>query len=294
MKYQVSGILPATATPFDKDGRFNRDALIRLLEWNLSEGADGFFLGGSSAECFLLTEEERISIFEAASVFLSKTELIAHVGAISTGEAVRYAKEAKRMGYHYLAATPPYYYSFTAGQIADYYYDISRAADLPVLVYSFPGNTGKTFDLANPLIVEMFRSEAIFATKHTSMDLLQLERLRELCPDLVILNGYEETVLPALSLGADGAILASGNFAVRYFRKLYEAFQASDIITAKALQHKANHMMSVMYKNSLTASVKHSVGRFGIDIGLPRKPFTPLTAGEAAKLDIAVDACLKD
>lgn len=54
----------ASATPFSKEGEINEKALKLLWERNLAEGADGFFIGGSSGECFLLSREERVHSFE--------------------------------------------------------------------------------------------------------------------------------------------------------------------------------------------------------------------------------------
>ena len=93
-KEQLGGLYSASITAYDASGRIDGAALQRVMERNWKEGAAGFFVGGSSGECFLLTEGERVEVFEAASAFAGRTNLIAHVGAISTDEAVRYAKAA--------------------------------------------------------------------------------------------------------------------------------------------------------------------------------------------------------
>ncbi len=62
-KEQLGGLYPATVTAYDAAGRIDAAAQQRVMERNLAEGAAGFFVGGSSAECFLLTEAERKSHF---------------------------------------------------------------------------------------------------------------------------------------------------------------------------------------------------------------------------------------
>ena len=61
--------------------------------------ANGFLIGGSSAECPLLSHAEREEGLAAASAYhdRTKTHLIASVAAISTEEAVAYAKTAKEL-----------------------------------------------------------------------------------------------------------------------------------------------------------------------------------------------------
>ena len=40
----------ASITPFDQKNQLNEQALKQLWDRNLAEGADGFFIGGSSGE----------------------------------------------------------------------------------------------------------------------------------------------------------------------------------------------------------------------------------------------------
>ena len=87
----------ASITPFDGNNQINDSAMRQLWDRNLAEGADGFFIGGSSGECFLLSREERVHTFELAGEYTDRTEMFAHVGAISTEEAIFYARKAKEM-----------------------------------------------------------------------------------------------------------------------------------------------------------------------------------------------------
>ena len=62
---ELKGIVPALITPFDRDGSVNIEELKKLVKLLLSEGADGFYVTGSTGECFLLTDEERTRITAA-------------------------------------------------------------------------------------------------------------------------------------------------------------------------------------------------------------------------------------
>ena len=136
-KQELAGIYVASITAYDQAGNVDAAALQKLMQRNINEGAAGFFVGGSSGECFMLTEAERVQVFEAAAAYAGKTNLIAHVGAIGTAEAVRYAKAAMGMGYDVVAATAPFYYGFSPKEVCRYYYDIAEASGSPVLIYNF-------------------------------------------------------------------------------------------------------------------------------------------------------------
>ena len=63
---------------------------------------------------------------------------MASVAAISTDEAVEYAKTAKELGYDAMISTVPYYYKFGMKAISEYYNMLREAVDLPLFLYNFP------------------------------------------------------------------------------------------------------------------------------------------------------------
>ena len=286
MKKQLAGqIYPASITPFDSQNRIHASALRSLFDLNLRQSAPGFFIGGSSGECFLMSEDERLMLFEIAAEYKDRAILFAHVGAISTDQAIRYARRARDLRYDAIAATPPYYYGFDARAICQYYYDIAQAAGMPVLIYNFPGNTGKEFDLGNPHYQELFRSGAILGVKHTNQVVYQLERIKHLNPNLLVFDGYDETMSAGLILGADGAIGSTFNFMYPHYRKLYDAFLACDWEETKRLQIKANNIMEALVRVGLFPAIKYILTRMGIDAGLPRRPFLPLSDEDKLYVD---------
>lgn len=291
-KEQLGGIYSASITAYDASGRVDGAALQRVMTRNLGEGAAGFFVGGSSGECFLLTEAERVEVFEAAAAFRGKTNLIAHVGAISTAEAVRYAKAAMSMGFDFTAATAPFYYGFSPREICRYYYDIAEASGAPVLIYNFPGNTHKEFDVANPDYIQLLRSGAILGVKQTNYNLFQMERILNLNPDLIAFNGYDETMVAGQALGCIGSIGSTFNMMLPHYKKIFDLFEAGDRAAALELQHRANNCMEAMCRVGLIPAIKYELSRQGYPVGDPRAPFSPLTQEQKDYLDGVLDRYL--
>lgn len=285
MGKNLLGIYVASITPFTADGSINGEAMTALMNRNLEEKADGFFIGGSSAECFLLSHEERIQTFEIASQFKDKTNLIAHVGSLSTGESIQFAKEAKRLGFQRISATPPLYYGFSSEEVCSYYYDIYKAVDMPLIVYNFPGNTKREFNLADPNYRELFCSPAIGGVKHTNQVVYQMERFMELNPELDIFNGFDETMVAGLALGANGSIGSTFNCMLPHYRKVFDTFVSGDVAGARELQHKANNIMEAFCNVGLIPAVKYVLRTQGIDAGMARKPFKELDDAAKAYVD---------
>lgn len=289
---RLGGVVPATVTPFTPDEKINAPAMLDLMRWNCGQGVDSFFIGGSSAECFLLSPEERKETFRIAADLRDDAYLIAHVGAISTREAEDYARCAARLGYDAVAATPPFYYGYGSREICSYYYDLAQAAGKPVIIYNFPGNTGKNFDLDDPNYIKLLQSGTILGIKHTNQVVYQLERLKHINPELIMMNGFDETMVAGLALGADGSIGSTFNFMYPHYRRIYDAFKAKQLEEALALQIKANNIMSALCAVGLIPAIKYVLTTMGVDAGVPRRPFQPLSGEQKRCLDEVLEANL--
>lgn len=290
----LSGVVPASVTPFDEQGKVDAQALLRLLRWNMAQGAESFFIGGSSAECFLLTYGERVQMFMAAAELKDEVFLTAHVGAIGTDEAVSFAREAAALGFDAIAATPPFYYGFGSREVYAYYADIAQAAGMPVLIYNFPGNTHRPFNLSDPVTQKLFKSDFIMGVKHTNQEVYQLERIRALNPSLTLMNGFDETMVAGLALGAAGNIGSTFNFMYPHYRRIYDLFRAGRIDEARALQVKANNIMAALCDVGLIPAIKWVLNDMGVPVGEPRRPFIPITEEQGRRLKAVLEENLEN
>ena len=281
----LGGVVPATITPFHEDESIDAKALEQLMNWNLDQGVESFFIGGSSAECFLLSPEERKETFRIASQFSDRAYLTAHVGAISTREAEDYARCAAALHYDAVAATPPFYYGFNSTDIYHYYEAIAQAAGIPVVIYNFPGNTGKPFDLNDPVTQKLFQSDFIMGVKHTNQVVFQLERIKALNPNLIVMNGFDETMVAGLALGADGSIGSTFNFMYPHYKKVYDLFLKHQIEEARSAQIKANNIMAALCDVGLIPAIKYVLTTMGIPAGVARRPFRMPTEAQKQMLD---------
>jgi len=282
------GLYVAAMVPFDGDNRIDDDVVRQLIERGLDEGASGFFVAGSSGECFSLTPEERIHLFEVFSEYKDTCTLFAHVGACATQEAVRYAKAAVELGFQRIAATPPLYFGYSSKAVAGYYDAIADAAGMGVFYYNIPMNTHRALDLYDADTRAMFASGSIAGIKHTNLDIYEMERLRSLNPQLKCFGGFENEMVAFLAMGCDGFIGSTFNFMLPHYLKIYQAFNGGDIDGARQLQVKANNVMEAVMAAGLFPSIKHIMNKAGYCVGPMRPPFQALTAESAAHVDEVV------
>ncbi len=284
----MEGMYVAAIVPYDHNGNIDDAGIRRLVEHNLDEGAVGFFVEGSSGECFLLTPEERLHLFEIFAEYRDRCTLFAHVGSCGTDEAVRYAKAVKQMGYQRVAATPPIYFGYSPAAVAGYYDDIAAAIGEGVYYYNIPMNTHRTLDLNNADTRAMFASGSIAGIKHTNLDLYEMERLRAIDPSLKVFGGFENLMIAFMAMGCDGFIGSTFNFTLPHFTAIMQAFEAGDMDRARELQARANNVMEVIMREGLFPSIKHMMGVRDFEVGLVRKPFLPLDVQAAARVEQVV------
>lgn len=283
MKNKLTGIIPALLTPFDENGNINTDALERLIDWNIEKGVNGFYVGGSTAEAFLLTESERNLVYEvAAKAAGGRVPLIAHVGSISTDQAIRFAKTAERLGYDAVSAIAPFYYKFSFAQIRQYYFDIAGATGLPMIIYNFPNFSG--VNLTVEQVAEFFADERFIGIKHTSNDFFSLEQFKKRFPDKTVLNGFDEMLLAGLSMGADGGIGSTYNLMAEKYIELIRLFRAGQTDRALVIQDECNRIIRALCRVGVMEGEKEVLCQLGFAFGGARRPFSELTAEQKAFL----------
>ena len=276
MDEKFKGIFPALLTPFDKNDRVNTQVLCELVDYNLKKGVNGFYVGGSTAEAFMLSEEERLLVMKTVSERAKgKCTLIAHIGCISTAQAIKFAKAAQEMGYDAVSSVAPFYYKFSFREIKKYYFDILNAVELPMLIYNFPAFSGVNLTIDN--IKEFLNNERIIGVKHTSNDYFALEQFKTAFPGKVMYNGYDEMFLAGLSMGADGAIGSTFNFMAEKFIKIRQLFLQNDVEGAQKIQREANAIIQALCKVGVMQGEKAVLDALGFDFGSARAPFEPLT-----------------
>ena len=118
----LDGIFTALLTPFDQNDRVNEKALERLVKFNLEMGVTGFYVGGTTAEAFMLSTEERKQVMDVVAATAPESTLIAHIGSLDVNEAVELGNHAKKLSYDVLSSVAPFYYKFHFNEIKNYYF----------------------------------------------------------------------------------------------------------------------------------------------------------------------------
>jgi len=266
-----NGIFTALLTPFDENDRINEKELEKLVKFNLSMGVTGFYVCGSTAEAFLLTEKERMQIMEVVKATAANATLIAHIGSLNEREATKLAIHAKEHGYDAISSVAPFYYKFSFDEIKNYYFRLADAAELPMLVYHFPAFSGVNMGINE--MGQFLNDSRFLGIKYTSNDFFTLERCKSSYPKKLVYNGFDEMFLAGLSMGADGGIGSTYNFMANKFVEIKRLFEDGNIKGAQAIQNEANEIIAVLCSIGVMQAEKEVLNQLGFNFGICRHPF---------------------
>ena len=273
---KFTGVMSALVSCIDENENVKEDSMRRLMNWHLKEGFSGFYLTGGTGEGPVLQKSTRMKIAEIAKDEAgSRCKLIAHVGAIDLKTATELAKHAGQIGLDAISSVPPFFFGYGEAQIADYYKALSDASGLPVLMYASPlAGVNITWNM-----VDRFMDiPGMIGLKWTSHDYFTMHRIKSLRGgNINVINGPDELLLCGLTMGADGGIGATYNVMPKLFTRIYNAYQAGDLETARQAQFQVNRLIEVLAQFGVVCGIKDMLCMIGYDCGYqvyPQKRFT--------------------
>lgn len=286
-KVDIKGIIPAFITPFKADGSLNTDAAKAHANRLIEKGANSLYVGGSSGEMILLSNEERKALLEAVIDAVPENfPIIAHIGAANPVDAYELAQHAEKAGAAAISSVAPFYYKYNFKEIKYYYEKIGSLCNLPMIVYNIPALSGA--NLSIPQIKELLALDCVGGMKFTCSDFYAFERVRNAFPDKLLYNGSDEIILSGLAMGADGGIGTTYNVLVSKFAELYKLFKENKMEEALAMQHNINEAIEQILSFNLLPAIKSLVRACGCDCGNCRDPFETLSADQEKALIEAV------
>ena len=283
---RFEGIYTPIVTPYRADFSIDETGFAGQIENLIASGVHGIVVAGTTGEYYAQTADERIRMMEVArDVIAGRLPLVVGTGAIRTEDSVMFAEAAKARGADaLLVATPPYAYP-TGREIALHALAIDRAANLPIMLYNYPGRMSVNMD--EETLDRLGRSPNFCAIKESSGDVNRLHMLARDYPHIQLSCGMDDQALEFFAWGARSWVCAGSNFAPQAHIALYEACAVrGDFTTGRAVMSAMLPLMAVLEQGGkFVQSIKYGLSLRGIDAGPPRKPLQPLNKDDKRALD---------
>ena len=282
---QFEGIYTPVITPYHSDFSLNQDALEATINRLIEAGVHGLIIAGTTGEYYAQSSDERVEMMSIAhEIIAGRRPMIVGTGAIRTEDSILYAKAAKKAGADaLLIATPPYAYP-TGREIALHALAIDRAADLPAMLYNYPGRMCVNMD--EETLDRLGRSPNFCAIKESSGDPNRLHMLARDYPHIALSCGMDDQALEFFAWGARSWVCAGSNFAPEAHIALYQSCAVDGNFTkGRAIMSAMLPLMRVLEQGGkFVQCIKYGLTLRGIDAGPPRKPLQPLNKDDKRQL----------
>ena len=284
--FNVEGIYTPVVTPMTADHAVNWDALAKIVENLIDKGVHGVISGGSTGENYAQTVEERIAAaLFTKDVLNGRVPLVVGTGAMMTPDSIALATAAREMGADaILLATPPYSVP-TERENALNALAIDKAADLPVILYNYPGRMG--VHMGEEFLDRVGRSRNICAIKESSGDINRVHLLARDYPHIQLSCGMDDQALEFFVWGARSWICAGSNFLPEEHIALYQACAVEgNFDKGRRIMSAMMPLMRILEQGGkFIQCVKHGVTMNGIDAGRMRPPLKGLNKDDKRALE---------
>ena len=282
---QFEGIFTPIVTPYYNDFSLNGNALAETVEHLIAAGVHGIVVAGSTGEYYAQDPEERLEMMtRCAGLINGRVPIVIGTGAIRTEDSIMYAEAAKKAGADaLLVATPPYAYP-TGREIALHALAVDRAANLPIMLYNYPGRMSVNMD--EDCLDRLGRSPNFCGIKESSGDINRLHLLARDYPHIALSCGMDDQALEFFAWGARSWVCAGSNFAPKAHIALYEACVIEgDFTKGRAIMSAMLPLMRTLEQGGkFVQCIKYGLTLRGIDAGPPRKPLQPLNKDDKREL----------
>jgi 1-pyrroline-4-hydroxy-2-carboxylate deaminase len=274
------GVVVASALPFNADLSVDFAAFADHVRWLADNGCHGITPNGSLGEYQCLTPEERARVVEVAvEAAPDGFSVVVGTGAYGSGEATRWARQAKEAGAHALLSLPPNAYR-ADDDIVFAHFEQVASAGLPIVAYNNPLDT--KVDLSPTMLARLHAAGLIVAVKEFSGDVRRIYEISELAPELDVLVGTDDVVLELALAGAKGWIAGYPNALPAASAQLWQLAAAKDLDKALPMYRDLHSLLRWDSKPAFVQAIKLSMDVAGRKGGACRPPRLPLSADVAA------------
>ena len=270
------GLGIALITPFKSDGSVDYEALERLVNYQIKQGADFFCILATTGETPCLTQDEKIWIKNlVVKIVNGRLPILMGCGGNNTAVVVDEIRQSDWSGIDGILSVCPFYNKPSQDGLYQHFKAIAQVSPLPVVLYNVPGRTGinlkaqTTIRLANDC-------KNIVAIKEASGSLEQVDEIIKGKPShFDVISGDDALTFPMIACGAVGVISVIGNALPKEFSRMIRYEFRGEYEPARKIHHRFTELYSLLFVDGNPAGVKALLSEMGMIENNLRLPLVP-------------------
>lgn len=282
------GLGIALITPFTSDGSVDYDALKRIIDYQLDNGADFLCILATTGETPCLTKDEKSAIKTlVVNRVKGRVPILMGCGGNNTRAVVEEIRETDWLGVSGVLSVCPYYNKPSQEGLYRHFKAIAEASPLPVVLYNVPGRTG--INLKAETTVQLAEDcENIIAIKEAGGSLEQVDEIIKNKPARFdVISGDDALTFPMIASGAAGVISVIGNALPKEFSRMIRLEFNGEYEAARKIHHRFTELYCLLFVDGNPAGVKallHEMGMIENELRLPLVPTRITTMQKMAEI----------
>ena len=288
------GLGIALVTPFKLNGEIDYDALEKLIEYQLENGADFFTILATTGECPCLSAEEKEKLTETIiSIVSGRAPILKYCGGNNTAAVVEEIKQTNWKGIDGILSICPYYNKPSQEGLYQHFKAIAETSSLPIVLYNVPGRTGVNMKAETTVrIANDFPN--IVAIKEAAGSLEQVDEIIKNKPKhFEVISGDDALTFPMIASGAVGVISVIGNALPKEFSRMIRLEFNGEYDAARIIHHQFTELYKLLFVDGNPAGCKALLNDMGMIENVLRLPLVPTRIETKQKMnDILKWLCL--
>lgn len=285
------GVYPAATTQFAADDSVDLDATQQMQTALVEDGVDGLILLGTCGENNSLgSDEKRLVLSGAVEALKDRAPLVTGVSEFTTEAAIRYARDAEKIGVDALMVLPAMVYVPKPAELAAHFRAVAEATSLPVMLYNNP--PAYRVDIDFETLAALEDVDNIVAIKESAPDPRRFTDVINRFGDrYTVMAGLDDIALEGLMLGASGWVSGLTSAFPHESVRLVAAAAAGNWEEAREIYRWFMPLLHLDAEHDLVQSIKLAETIMGRGTERVRMPRMPLTGERRAEVTRMVEQC---
>jgi len=251
------GMGVALITPFKDNGNVDHEALAKIVEFNINNGADYLVISGTTGESATITNKEKNDIIKTTSrVNNGRLPMVIGIGGNNTAAVIDELKNTDLSLFTAVLSVSPYYNKPTQEGFYQHFKAVAEATSVPLILYNVPGRTAKNMEPET--VLKLAREvKNIIAIKEAGNDPSQYSVLLKNKPDdFLVISGDDDLVLDVVLEGGAGVISVIGQALVNDFSKMIQYGLKGKRKKAKLIEERLLPLIKLIFEENNPAGIK--------------------------------------
>lgn len=243
------GVIVPMVSPFDSEGKIDRTAASKMIQYLLDNGTTPFVLGTSGEVYSIAIQERDVLVRILVKHRRAGVPLIVGMGGLTFEDTIRLGNQYFDWGIDALVLTLPGYFMLSDQQIYHYFSELAGKLNGDIILYNIPATIHMSLPIG--IVDKLSKIENIIGIKDSEYDEKRLEHALSTWKaraDFLYLVGVNEMMKLGLSSGASGIVPSTANLFPDLYRDMFSMHRQGNYSEVEKIQQRTAEILS-LYKD---------------------------------------------